>query len=142
VRAHDYDPATRDRLTGGAIMPAAWYLRARRFRTRFVHAVRELFADVDVLVAPATPYPATLVGQRTIEIDGVEQEVRPNVGVFTQPIGFAGIPVVAVPVCEPGALPVGVQLVARAGNDELLLAVARNLEALGAVGAGACPVPA
>ena len=142
ARAGDYDPATRERLTGGALLPAAWYLRAQRFRSWFVEAVRMLFERVDVLVAPATPYPATRIGQRTIEIDGVKTEVRPNVGVFTQPISFAGVPVVAVPVCIPSALPVGVQLIAGAGNDELLLGLARDLERLGTVGAGTPPVPA
>jgi AtzE family amidohydrolase len=142
TQAADYDPATRERLTGGALMPVAWYLRAQRFRTWLVEAVRELFDHVDVLIAPATPYPATLVGQRTIVLDGIEQEIRPNVGAFTQPVSFTGTPVVAVPVCEPGALPLGVQLIARAGADELLLAVAQDLERSGAVGAGAPPVPA
>jgi 1-carboxybiuret hydrolase len=140
--ASDYDPATRDRLTGGALMPSAWYLRAQRFRTWFVEAVRTLFESADVLIAAATPYSATLVGQKTIELDGVEIEVRPNVGVFTQPISFAGIPVVAVPVCAGGALPLGVQLIGRAGADELLLGLARELEKMEVVGAGPCPVAA
>jgi aspartyl-tRNA(Asn)/glutamyl-tRNA(Gln) amidotransferase subunit A len=95
---------------------------------------------VDVLVAPATPYAATTIGQKTIEIDGVETEIRPNVGVFTQPITLAGVPVVAVPVREPAALPVGVQLIGPPHSEALLLALAAMLEQRGVVGAG--PVPA
>ena len=141
-RADDYDSATRDRLIGGALMPAAWYLRAQRFRTWFARALHELFADVDVLLAPAIPYPAPPIGQKTIVLDGAEQEIRPNIGVFTQPLGFGGLPIVAVPVCEPGALPLGVQVIGRPGADEVLLALARDLEARGAVGAGPAAVDA
>ncbi len=138
-RAADYDPATRDRLIAGALMPAAWYVRAQRFRSFFKAEIAAAFANHDVLIAAATPYPATAIGQRTIVIDGVDTEIRPNVGVFTQPISLAGVPVVTVPVVEPGALPVGVQLIGRPGSESLLLALAEELERRGAVGAGAVP---
>ncbi len=140
--AADFDPATRDRLAAGALMPAAWYVRAQRFRAAYRTAIAEAFGDYDVLLAPATPYAATLAGQKTIEIDGVTSDVRPNLGVFTQPITLTGYPVVAVPVVEPGALPVGVQLIGRPGSEPLLLALAAELERVGAAGAGPVPGPA
>lgn len=140
--AADYDPATRDRLIAGALMPAAWYVRAQRFRTYFQTELRAAFARFDILIAAATPYAATTIGQRTIVIDGVETEVRPNVGVFTQPITLAGVPVVTVPIVRSGALPVGVQLIGRPGSERTLLALAGELERLGAAGAGAVPVAA
>ena len=57
-----------------------------------------VFRDVDVLLAPATPVPATLLGQETMTVGGREMLVRPNLGLFTQPISFIGLPVVAAPV--------------------------------------------
>jgi aspartyl-tRNA(Asn)/glutamyl-tRNA(Gln) amidotransferase subunit A len=140
--ADDYDPATRDRLIAGALGPTEWYLRAQRFGTFFAHEIAAAFATHDVLIAAATPYPATPIGARTIVIDGVETEIRPNVGVFTQPISLAGVPVVTVPIVAPGALPVGVQLIGRAGSEALLLDLAEQLERSGVVGAGAAPVAA
>ena len=77
-----------------------------------------------------------------IEVDGLPTEIRPNLGIFTQPITLSGCPVVSVPVVVRGALPLGVQLIGRAGSESLLLAVAEQLEAQGAVGAGAVPVVA
>jgi AtzE family amidohydrolase len=138
----DYDPATRDRLIAGALMPAQWYVRAQRFRSLFHREMIAAFAQHDVLVAAATPYAATPIGAKTIVIDGVETEIRPNVGVFTQPISLAGVPVVTVPIIAPGALPVGVQLIGRPGSEALLLALAEDLERRGIVGAGAVPVAA
>ena len=136
----DYDPATRDRLIAGALMPACWYVRAQRFRSYFHAEMRAAFAACDVLIAPATPYAAPAIGQRTIVIEGVETEVRPNVGVFTQPITLAGVPVVTVPVFGLGALPVGVQLIGRAGSERALLELAQDLERRGVAGAGPIPV--
>ena len=66
---------------------------------------------MDVLVAPATPVSATSLGQVNMTLDGVEMLVRPNLGLFTQPISFVGLPVLAAPV-QTGAMPVAVQLIA------------------------------
>lgn len=141
ARAADFDPATRDRLTAGALIPAAWYIRAQRFRSWFHERIGELFGQADVLIAPATPYAATRLGQVSIEIDGSITEIRPNLGIFTQPITLAGIPVVTVPVADSAALPVGVQLIGRAGREDTLLALAAELERRGAVASPAAPAP-
>jgi Asp-tRNA(Asn)/Glu-tRNA(Gln) amidotransferase A subunit family amidase len=61
--------------------------------------------------------------------------VRANLGIFTQPISFIGLPVVAVPVRLPGAMPIGVQLIARPWNEQAALRVARRLEQEGVVAA-------
>lgn len=138
--SQDYDPATCDRLIAGALMPSAWYARARRFRSYFQAEIVAAFAAHDVLIAAATPYAAPAIGQRTVVIDGMEVEVRANVGVFTQPITLAGVPVVSVPVIERGGLPVGVQLIGRPGAENALLALAESLERRAIV--GAAPLPA
>jgi AtzE family amidohydrolase len=139
TNAADFDPATRDRLTAGSLIPAAWYVRAQRFRSWFHGHINETFTRVDVLVAPATPYAATPVGQKTRMVESVEVEIRQHLGIFTQVLTLAGIPVVAVPVSEPGSLPLGVQLIGRAGSENVLLALAEDLERRGAVGAQAAP---
>ncbi len=137
--ADDFDPATRDRLAAGALLPAAWYIRAQRFRSWFHEDIAETFARADVLVAPATPFAATLAGQRTLMLDGTEIEIRPNLGVFTQPLTLAGVPIVTVPVFLGTALPLGVQLIGRAGGEAMLLGLAAELERRGVVGAQAAP---
>jgi aspartyl-tRNA(Asn)/glutamyl-tRNA(Gln) amidotransferase subunit A len=142
TRAGEYDPATRDRLIAGALMPAVWYLQAQRFASFFHAEMAAAFASHEVLITAATPYPATRIGQRTIVIDGREMEIRPNLGIFTQPITLAGVPVVTVPIVAGDALPVGVQLIGRAGAENLLLAVAEELERRGVVGASPVRVSA
>jgi aspartyl-tRNA(Asn)/glutamyl-tRNA(Gln) amidotransferase subunit A len=131
-RADDFDPMTRDRLLAAALLPAAAYVRAQRFRAWFRARVAEVFAEVDVLLAPTTPWPAPVIGApSTTRIDGVDIPARGHLGVFTQPLSFIGLPVVSVPVVVSGSLPVGVQLVGRPFEDAAILRVAARLEADG-----------
>lgn len=133
----DYDPAVRDRLLAGALMPGIHYVRAQRRRLDFREALRAVFEKVDLLVAPATPMRAPALGAQTATIRGEEVMLRPNIGVYTQPISFIGLPVVAVPVQFPGALPAAVQLIAPAWREDIALAAAHRLER-----AGICAAPA
>ncbi len=137
-RPADFDPAVRDRLIAGALLPAALVQQAQRFRRWYRDAVLALFADVDVILAPATPCTAPLIGQQVMELAGETVAVRPNLGLFTQPFSFIGLPVVAVPL--PGAaLPIGVQVIAAPWREDLALRVARALEQSGVARCMAMP---
>ena len=126
-RADDFDPAVRDRLIAGAMVPAPLVDRAQKFRRWYRAQVLELFESVDVIIAPATPCTAPKLGQLTFMLDGVELPVRANLGIYTQPISFIGLPVVAVPVpLEP--MPIGVQIIAAPWREDIALRVAHALE--------------
>ena len=130
-RPADFDPAVRDRLIAGGTIPAAWVHRAQRFRSWYRARGLALFDDVDVILAPSTPCRAPRIGQQTIVLDGVEVLARPNIGAFTQPISFIGLPVAAVPVRPDAGLPLGVQVIAAPWREDLVLRVARALERAG-----------
>jgi len=134
TRAADFDPDVRDRLIAGAMLPGAWAAQAQKFRRRFREEALALFRDVDILIAPATPCRAPRLGQKTFVLDGKELLVRPNLGLFTQPISFIGLPVVAAPVWTDGeTLPIAVQIIAAPWREDLALRVARALERNGVV---------
>jgi aspartyl-tRNA(Asn)/glutamyl-tRNA(Gln) amidotransferase subunit A len=129
-RAPDFDPAVRDRLIAGAMVPASLVVAAQKFRRWFRDAVLELFAEVDVIIAPATPCVAPRIGQQSFVLDGVELPVRPNLGIYTQPISFIGLPGVAAPVpLRP--LPIAVQIIAAPWREDLALRVAHALAEAG-----------
>ncbi len=133
-RPKDFDPAVRDRLIAGALIPGSLVARAQKFRRWYRERVLELFGEVDAILAPATPCTAPLLGQKTLVLDGVEVPLRPNIGIYTQPISFIGLPVVAVPVAlDP--LPIGVQIITAPWREDLALAIAYELETRGIVGA-------
>jgi aspartyl-tRNA(Asn)/glutamyl-tRNA(Gln) amidotransferase subunit A len=134
TRVGDFDPDTRDRLIAGAMLPGAWAAQAQKFRRRFRAEALALFRDVDILLAPATPCRAPKIGQRTFTLDGREMLVRPNLGLFTQPLSFIGLPVVVAPVWTDGEkLPIGVQIVTAPWREDLALRVASALERAGVV---------
>lgn len=128
-RADDFDPAVRDRLLAGVAIPAGWVERAQKFRRVFRDRVRALYQEIDIILAPSTPCRAPRIGQATITIDGVAVPARPNIGLFTQPISFIGLPVAAVPVWIDAGLPLGVQVIAAPWREADALRVARALEA-------------
>ncbi len=133
ARPGDFDPEVRDRLIAGAMTPVPMMIQAQKFRRWYRDAMQRLFQDVDAIVAPATPCVAPSLGQKTFVLGGVELPVRPNLGLFTQPISFIGLPVVAVPV--PGPMPIGVQIIAPAWREDIALRIARYLEAAGVAAA-------
>ncbi len=133
-RANDFDPAVRDRFIAAAMMPGTLAVKAQKFRRWFQAEMMKLFARVDVIVAPATPCTAPEIGQKTFALGGVEMPVRANLGLYTQPISFIGLPVVAVPIpLEP--LPIGIQLIAAPWREDVALRVAYALETIGVAAA-------
>jgi len=133
-RPNDFDPAVRDRLLAGAMVPAPLVDRAQKFRRWYRAQAMEIFKSVDVIIAPATPCVAPKLGQVTFMLDGVELPVRANIGLHTQPISFIGLPVVAVPIpLQP--MPIGVQIIAAPWREDIALRVAHALERMGVAAA-------
>jgi AtzE family amidohydrolase len=136
-RPKEFDPAVRDRLIAGAMIPAPLVVQAQKFRRWYRDEVTKLFESVDLILAPATPCTAPAIGQQTFVIDGVEMPVRPNIGIYTQPISFIGLPVVAVPVpLDP--MPIGVQIIAAPWREDFALRAAYVAEQ---AGVAVCPRP-
>jgi aspartyl-tRNA(Asn)/glutamyl-tRNA(Gln) amidotransferase subunit A len=134
-RPQDFDFATRDRFIAGAFIPSSWYIQAQRFRTWYKEKFREIFKNIDVIIAPTTPISAPEIGQETMILDGEEILVRPHLGLFTQPLSFIGLPVLSVPIQRKNALPLGVQLIAAPYNEIAILKVAAVLEQMGVISA-------
>ena len=80
-------------------------------------AVDRLFDSADVIITPTVPVTAPLINSR---IDGMK--VLRN----TWPLNAAGTPTISIPLKTAG-LPVGMQLIAKRGNDDKLLQIARSI---------------
>ena len=130
-----FDPATRDRLIAGSLLPRALYDQAQAFRAAFRAQIVDLIADHDVLLAPATPCVAPPVADPRILIDGAMSPARADLGIHSQPISFTGLPSLAVPLLRSGQLPIGLQLIGKPGSEAMLIYFAAMLERRGLVGA-------
>ena len=131
----DYEPASRDRLVAGTLIPANWVVQAQRIRQKFYEEASRLLQDYDVLIAPATPVAATTIGAEWVTINGQKLPCRASMGLLTQPISCIGLPVCTAPlwpgIGEDPLLPLGVQLISGAWREADALAAARTLELAG-----------
>jgi AtzE family amidohydrolase len=128
TRPGDFDPKNRDRLLAGALIPSAWYIQVQRFRRWFRDRIHDLFREADIILTPATPCPAPLLGQETLTIGGRQVPTRAALGLYTQAISFIGLPVLAAPIFAPGTLPLGIQIIAAPWREADAFRVARVLE--------------
>jgi AtzE family amidohydrolase len=133
-RARDFEPLSVDRFIAGALQPAHWYLQAQRFRRTYRYRVNALFQQWDVLIAPATPVSAPRIGDEWIEVAGTRHPSRAAMGMLTQPISFAGCPVIVAPMWPEGTggMPIGVQLIAAPWKEVDCFRAAKALEDCGA----------
>jgi len=129
--AERFELNSRERLLAGAMTPSAWYTQAQRFRAWFRDKTLPLFEHYDLLIAPATPCSATLIGQQTMHINGMDLPVKASMGMLTQPISFLGLPVVTVPLMTAKGCPIGVQLIAAPWREDICLRAAHRLEIQG-----------
>ena len=130
-RAKDFDPAVRDRLIAGA--PGAGALSSCRRRNSAAGIARRSWSFSTTSTSSwhrRRRRTAPKIGQQTFVLDGVEMALRPNIGIYTQPISFIGLPVVAVPV-PLTPLPIAVQIIAAPWREDVALRVAHALEQAG-----------
>jgi aspartyl-tRNA(Asn)/glutamyl-tRNA(Gln) amidotransferase subunit A len=102
----------------------AYYLQAQRIRALILRDFTEAFKDVDVILTPSTPSAA--FGFNENEGDPVQMYLQ---DVFTVTVNLAGLPGISVPAGLDGnGLPLGLQLIGRAFDEETLLRTAGVLE--------------
>lgn len=96
---------------------------AESVRTQFTLQVDEALAHTPVLVLPTLPgYPMPLEKAQAGQVDlGISK--------FVRPFNLSGHPAISIPLESSRRLPVGLQLVAKKGDDELLCELARVLSA-------------
>jgi aspartyl-tRNA(Asn)/glutamyl-tRNA(Gln) amidotransferase subunit A len=123
-RPQDYQPDVRERLRLGAFVNGAHYVRAQQIRALVTREVDEALARRDVLLAPATPLVAPLLGEREAALGDGPSDVRAALLRCTRPFNFSGHPACAAPCgFTPGGLPIGLQIVGRPFDEATVLRV-------------------
>ncbi len=121
-RAGDFDPAVRDRLIAGAMVPATLVIQAQKFRRWYREQVRGTVRwRRRHPRARHAVHRARRSASRHSCSTASSLPLRPNIGIYTQPISFIGLPVVAVPV-PLTPLPIGVQIIAAPWREDVALA--------------------
>ena len=116
-------------LDQGSLIPAVDYVNAQRQRKELVAQFHALFRNIDGLFTPATPITAPRIGQTEIMLDGARYDTRMLTTRFARGINVLGFPALSIP-CGSSlqGLPIGLQMIARPFEENLLLALGEALE--------------
>ncbi|WP_347350172.1 amidase [Intrasporangium sp.] len=102
--------------------------RAHDALPEYRQRIDRLFDDYDILLTPTNAVPAFPLGQRPTQIAGRDVDALWGAFPFAVPFNTAGVTAASVPCGLADGLPVGAQLVARAGREHFLLDVSEDLE--------------
>jgi aspartyl-tRNA(Asn)/glutamyl-tRNA(Gln) amidotransferase subunit A len=102
----------------------AYYLRAQKVRTRIVQDFKNAWAKCDAILTPTAPSAAFAVGRKVS--DPVQMYLN---DIFTVTTNLAGLPGISVPAgLDKNGLPLGLQLIGRALDEETVFKAASALE--------------
>jgi aspartyl-tRNA(Asn)/glutamyl-tRNA(Gln) amidotransferase subunit A len=125
----DYGDDVRKRLEMGLEIRAADYLAAREVQKRVRAEFDAVLTQVDAIIAPTTPITAPLIGENVVEIESAEEPVRGALIRLNRPANFTGLPAISLPCgWTEQNLPIGLQLIGRAWDEEHLLVIAQLFE--------------
>ena len=140
TRAEGFGPEVTRRVMIGTYVLSegyydAYYLQAQKVRTLIARDFENAFEHVDVLLTPTAPSEAFAVGDKSD--DPIAMYFN---DVFTVPASMAGLPAISVPAgLSKSGLPLGLQLIGKAFDEETVLRTADVLES--AAGFEAEPEP-
>ena len=101
----------------------AYYVKAQKVRSLLKQDFDNAFAKVDVIMGPTMPVLPFKLGERTQ--DPLSMYL---VDIYTVPVNLAGLPGISLPAGKVGSLPVGLQVIAPAFQENLLFSVGKTLE--------------
>jgi aspartyl-tRNA(Asn)/glutamyl-tRNA(Gln) amidotransferase subunit A len=125
-----YEEDVRTFLETGEMIPATDYIAALRLRTQMQAAWVRMFENLDAIIAPAVPAPATRRDQAAMKWpDGTEEPVAPLFIRLSAPANVTGRPSIAVPCgFSAGGLPTSLQVIGRPFQEARILRIARAYE--------------
>jgi aspartyl-tRNA(Asn)/glutamyl-tRNA(Gln) amidotransferase subunit A len=133
VRSGKVDQLTDHRqaqgLKANLDIPAVDYLRAMRVRALVQHAFRDLFLDVDFLLAPTKP---RIAWKLTDRLDGATSPATPpksrGLGDLIPAGNLAGLPALSLPCGFASGLPIAISVVGRPFYENQLIAVGKAFQ--------------
>ena len=103
----------------------AYYVKAQKVRSLLKQDFDNAFAKVDVIMGPTSPVLPFKLGERT-----KDPLAMYLVDIYTVPVNLVGLPGISLPAGKVGNLPVGLQVIAPAFQEDLLFSVGKTLESL------------
>ena len=101
----------------------AYYLRAQKVRTLIREDFNKVFQEIDVIMAPVSPFPAFKIGEK------VDDPLKMYLcDVFTAPVSLAGVPALSLLAGKVDNLPVGLQIIGKPFEEDKILEIGKIFE--------------
>jgi aspartyl-tRNA(Asn)/glutamyl-tRNA(Gln) amidotransferase subunit A len=124
-----YGDEVRLLLEVGELTLATTYINALRVRLAWQSQLKETMRDINVIVTPTLPNTAMKVGETISKIGSREESVFAVSARFCAPFNMSGLPGVSIPCgFAPNGLPIGLQIVGKAFEEEVVLKLANAFE--------------
>lgn len=122
-REDDYSPGTFANIKEGFKVSGVNYVEALEKKQQFTQIVNEPFKEVDLLICPTVPYPAT---EKDPSFEGGDIDISKR----TIPFNISGHPALTISAGNTASLnlPVGIQMVGRYNDEATIYKVAQALE--------------
>ncbi|MDH3631256.1 MAG: amidase [Gammaproteobacteria bacterium] len=128
-RGHLYSQDFRAGLALGQCLLAEQYIRGKRFIETYRNDMDRVFAEVDVILTPATPVIAPKIGVIEVTVDGYAEPAGNAITRYTSFFNMTGHPAITLPCgMHSKGLPIGAQLVGKHFGDEQLIDIAQQVE--------------
>jgi len=127
-RSEGFGPEVKRRIMLGTYALSsgyydAYYLKAQKVRTLIKQDFDNVFAKYDVIVGPTAPTTAFKLGSQVN--DPLTMYLN---DILTIPVSLAGVPAISVPCGLVSGLPVGMQIIGKAFDEQTVLRVAHAFE--------------
>lgn len=123
-----YNPSTLERILAGKNVTAVDYIEAHHRLQNLRQKANSLFRDIDVLVTPTAPVPPPKIAD--LLADPAALRTREVLTLRnTRPFNVLGLPALSIPCgTTSDGLPIGLQIAAAPGREDVLLSAARTIE--------------
>ena len=102
----------------------AYYKKAQKVRTAIKEGFDKAFEECDVILTPTCPTTAWKIGEKTQ--NPLEMYLM---DLYTVPVNIAGVPAISIPCGKDNSgMPIGMQLIAKHFNEEVLYRTAYTYE--------------
>jgi len=130
TRGEGFGDEVRRRIMIGTFVLSAdyydsYYSRAQKIRTLIKKDFENAFKEVDVILTPTAPTPAFKIGEKAD--DPLSMYLC---DIFTVSANLAGLPAISLPAGRIGNLPVGLQIIGKPFEEELILKTAEFFESI------------
>jgi aspartyl-tRNA(Asn)/glutamyl-tRNA(Gln) amidotransferase subunit A len=127
-RPKDFGEDVRTLLILGELTTAVDYLQAQQYRSIIKDDFREAFKKVDIMITPTIPFIPPYLGDDYAIRNGKKVDLNDEVVRFTGPGNLTGLPSLSIPCGLVEGMPVGLQIIGDAFQEDTILNVGQKIE--------------